>query len=248
MKKKRILFLYLFLFSLSSFAQDLEVDEDYVSEFIYGINFNTNAGLIGGVYLKTSKIIKPRQYRTLGLEIVHIKNSKEYKDASPSFSNLFVVYKTNYFYSFRPQYGRDFILFKKNPEEGVQVSAVFAAGPSVGVQLPYHILYQYPNSNVIVSEQYDPTKHTNFNAIAGPGGIFDGIANTELILGINAKAGLSLDFSPFGNAVTGIEAGFTIEGFSGKPLILSDSPSGDRVNQPNIFSAVYLTFFFGSRR
>ncbi len=37
------------------------------------------------------------------------------------------------------QYGRDLILFKKAPQQGVEIKAVFAIGPSIGVVAPYYV-------------------------------------------------------------------------------------------------------------
>lgn len=223
--------------------------EDHISEFIYGVNLNTNGGFIGGLMIKYSKIRKAKTYDTYGLEIVGIKNPKEVRLQNQITGNSFIFAKRNYFFSFRPQYGRDFILFRKSSDkgEGVQVSAVFAAGPSLGLQVPYHILYNYnldatkPDLGIL-SEQYDPEVHNNPILIEGTGGLFEGLGGTNLLFGINAKAGISLDFGAFRNSVTGVEAGFTFEAFDRAPEIMAFAPN------EQVFTAAYLTIFFGTRK
>lgn len=252
---KHYLPLFIFFVWLSSFnlaqAQDFEVDEDYISEFIYGINLNTNGGLIGGIMFKSTKIIKPKVYRSLGLEIVGVKNRKEIRVQSVRTGNTFIPGKINYLYSFRPQYGRDYILFRKAPEEGVQVSANFAVGPSIGLLVPYHILYNFGANEGARSEQYDPAVHNIGTEILGTGGFLDGLGDSEFLFGGHVKAGISLDFGAFRNSITGIEAGFYLEVFNRKADILDVPPGGDpELEVPNrsAFPGAYINVFFGSRK
>jgi hypothetical protein len=242
-KLKNIIFILfaLLIFQLTASAQDTEVEEDYISEFIYGLNLNTNGGLIGGFNFKWTKIVKPRHYRTIGLEIVGIKDPKEFR--TPSFSgNTFLYGKTNYLYSFRPQYGRDIILFRKAPEKGIQITANFAAGPSLGLLVPYYILYADDNGELI-PVAFDFETH-NPNFIYGAGNFLEGLGDAKFFPGVNAKVGLSFDFSAFRNNITGMEAGFTFEGFANKPEIVSKEIGKTR----NIFTAAYVLIFLGSRK
>lgn len=249
------LFLALFFtFYLSSLefgqAQDPELDEDYISEFIYGVNLNTNGGLLGGFMLKGTKIVKPKVYRSLGLELVGVKNPKEDRFSTPS-GNSFIFGKKNYLYSLRMQYGRDIVLFGKAPEEGVQVSANFAAGPSLGFEVPYYVQYAYEGDlNQIRSEPYDPVKHEFIGYIYAPGGFLQGIGEAKIIPGINAKVGLSLDFGTFRNSISGAEVGFSFEAYTRAPQIMTnpDNSSDLAVKNQQFFTAAYLTFFFGSRK
>jgi hypothetical protein len=245
---KTTLFIFLSLFCISSYtlAQEVDVPEDYISEIIYGINLNTNGGDIGGVMIKSTKIIKPKVYRSIGLEIVQVKSPKEVRIQNNT-GNIFTIGKKNYLYSFRPQYGRDFILFRKAPEEGIQISAVFAAGLSFGLLVPYHVLYNFPNGQIL-SVAYDPNVHTIDNII-GPGNLLDGVGNSKILLGINAKAGMSLDFGAFRNSISGVEVGFTFEAFTNTPeLITSPTPSNPPAPNNQFFTAIYANIFFGSRK
>ena len=79
--RRYLLILWVTILSLSTTqAQLLSQEEIYSREFIYGVNFNTNGGLIGGVMFKFSALrnsVKMRQYSTFGLEIVNVKHNKE---------------------------------------------------------------------------------------------------------------------------------------------------------------------------
>src|SRR4051812_35248001 len=130
---------------------------DYQSEFTWGINKNTSGGLIGGFFFKKARKLNEKVLETFGLEIMNVKHPQEVRRTA-STGNLFIYGKSNYLYAFRFQYGRDIILFKKAPQQGVEIKAVLAAGPSIGVVAPYYIEITEGGGNVFQtkSEQYDP--------------------------------------------------------------------------------------------
>ena len=114
--------------SLGAWAQTQDSYE-YNSEFTWGINKNSAGGLIGGFTFKKARRIRPNQFETFGLEIMNVKNPQEVRVQSRSTGNFFIYGKTNYLYAFRFQYGRDFVLFTKAPQQGVEIKAVFAGAP-----------------------------------------------------------------------------------------------------------------------
>ena len=118
---------------------------DYNTEFIWGINKNSSGGLIGGFVFKKSRKLNDRLLETFGLEIMNVKHSQEVRQASVV-GNYFIFGKSNYLYAFRFQYGRDFILFDKAPQQGVEIRAVTAIGPSIGIVAPYYIERKVDNS------------------------------------------------------------------------------------------------------
>ena len=125
---------------------------------------------------------------------------------SPYTGNFFIWGKQNYLYSLRFQYGRDLILFKKAPQQGVQITAVSAVGPSIGILAPYYIEY-LTSANTAVREQYDPAKHS-FQNILGTGHLFQGLGSSKLRIGANLKIGLNFEFGTFKSNVTGFEVGY----------------------------------------
>src|SRR5690606_15340117 len=165
-KLKFILPLLLFCFSIKSFAQREDMGNyDYDKEYVFGLNKNTNGGLLGGFMFKAGTRIDDTQFSFWSIEFSNVKNPKEERYATV-LGNSYIFGKSNYLYSIRPQYGREIILFKKAPNQGVQVSALAAVGPSLGLIAPYYIEYAM-NRVETVREQYSPELHQSQPSILG---------------------------------------------------------------------------------
>jgi hypothetical protein len=216
-------------------------DQNYSEEFNYGINFNTNAGLIGGFYFKWSKAKGPKQYHNFGFEIVNVKHPKEYRFRNDQTGNSFLAYKTNYLFVLRPFYGREFVLFRKAAEEGVHINGILAGGPSLGMLKPYYVLFIEPNSspNSAISVPY--TEDLNLNQIYGVGNLTDGFNNMQFSIGLHGKAALSFEFGQIKNSVVGLETGFLVEQFTKEQKILAFSQ-----NRSFYYSA-FFTLYYGRK-
>jgi len=233
---KRILIIVV-VFSLSTrISYGQENDYDYNREVLWGINKNSSSGLIGGVMLRFSKLIKPNHYRTLGLELINVKHPAESKVASQKTGNYFVVGKTNHLFAIRGQYGRDIVLFKKAPQQGVQITASGSVGPSFGLESPYYIeLKQFARV------PYDPTKHL-FEEITGSGFIFQGLLKSNIVVGVNLRAGLSFEFGTFKSNVSGFEIGMMLDAYARKINMI---PKADN---NAVWPSVYISLFYGTRK
>jgi hypothetical protein len=236
-----ILPILFFTIATNSFGQREDAGNyEYDKEYVLGVNKNTNGGLIGGVVFKVGTRIDDTKFSFWALELSNVKNPKEVR-YNTVLGNSYVFGKSNYLYAIRPQIGRELILFKKAPNQGVQVSAIGAAGPSLGLIAPYLIEYAV-NRLETVTEQYDPVKHPSRYNILGTAGVLEGIGQSKFAVGAHAKAAVSFEFGVFKSNVTGLELGYMIEGFTKKiPLI----PTAEN-NQ--IFQSAYFTFFYGFRQ
>ncbi|CAN5400886.1 hypothetical protein BH23BAC1_BH23BAC1_21320 [soil metagenome] len=233
-----ILSFIIFIVDAEALAQDTE-DYEYTSEFIWGINKNTNSGLIGGLMVKYSKAITPRMFQTFGVEVVNVKHPKEQR--YPSYTgNYFIFGKSNYLYSVRGQYGREWLVFKKAPQQGIQINAILAAGPTIGVVAPYFVEVAVDRGES-VNEQYNPNVH-DYSQILGTGNILQGIGKSSLNIGGNIKSSIIFEFGTFKNNVTGFEAGFLLEGFPKDVVLIPQAENR------NIFTSAFITLFYGSRR
>jgi hypothetical protein len=213
---------------------------DYDKEVLFGINKNTNGGLIGGLSLKIGTRIDDTNFQFYGVDLSHVKNPKEVR-YNTVLGNSYIFGKSSYLYSIRPHYGREIILFKKAPQQGVQISALAAVGPSLGIIAPYYVEYSV-NRTETVREQYNPEVHQSPLNILGPGRLFEGISESKIAIGANAKAALSFEFGIFKSSVTGVELGYQLEGFTREiPLIPT-------VDNKKIYQSVYFTFFYGFRK
>lgn len=214
---------------------------EYQSEFVWGINKNTSGGLIGGFIFKTARKRTDRVLETYGQEVVNIKHPQELRTNSYYTGNFFIFGKNNYLYSFRFQYGRDLILFKKAPHQGVEIKAVGALGPSLGIVAPYYVEYSVDNSGFLtLRAQYN--LDIPVDAIWGTGRLFEGLGESKLVPGANLKAGLNFEMGDIKSAVTGFEAGFLLDVYTRKIEMMPTA------KQYSVFPTLYITVFYGTRK
>ncbi|MCU0354644.1 MAG: hypothetical protein MUD08_13050 [Cytophagales bacterium] len=234
-----LVFLLTVCWAATAQGQSDEDDDEYQTEFMYGLNFNTNGGLIGGIVFRYSTVINDKMKQTFGVEIVNVKNPKEIRAQSGN-GNAFVLGKSNYLFVVRPQYGRERVIFRKAPEEGVRISAVGAAGLSLAVIKPYFIVYQNPGGDQVIV-QYNPVDHTSSANIIGTTGLtrFDG---TRFSVGLNIKAGLAFEIGGFRSSATGFEVGGMIEAFPNEIVIMP------LAENRRVFTSVYLNIYFKNKR
>lgn len=213
---------------------------DYNSEFIWGINKNSSGGLIGGFTFKKSIRINKKLFETFGLELMNVKNPHEVRVPAYSSGNYFIYGKTHYLYSIRLQYGGDIVLFTKGPQQGVEVKAVFAAGPSIGVVAPYYVQINENNSYYTSSVPY--TTQIRYDEIQGTGTLFQGIGDSKIQPGANFKVAMNFELGTSKSNVTGFEAGFLLDYYFKKVELMAN------VENYAVYPTVFLTLFYGSRR
>ncbi len=248
---KKLFFLGIFLSCISVFAQkntedeELEIDSKTLA---YGLSTNNFSGIIGGVVLRNSFPVSVRKnkpvYRYLSIEVVNIQNPREEKIITLS-GGRYVYGKTNYLFSIRPQYGREFSVFKKDSDNGIGLSVVFAGGPSFGLEKPYYIKYSNKTGEAAQSVPFNPDIHKVSSNISGAGNIFQGFfKNLKLNPGLHFKAAANIDINTFNDKVTGIEIGTLIEAYSRRPEILASRFSSN----PQVFPTFYLTLYLGNKK
>ena len=237
----KIFLLLGFTFLISSAIGQTQDSYEYQSEFIWGINKNTSGGLIGGFVFKKAHKLSDRVLETFGLELMNVKHPQEVRRNSQISGNYFIYGKSNYLYAVRFQYGRDMVLFRKAPQQGVEIKAVFAAGPSLGVVAPYYVEYfTQQNDNFAIRGQYNT--NIDYGLINGTGRLFEGIGDSKIVPGVNLKAAINFELGTIKTQVTGFEAGFLIDGYSKKIEMMPSTKNY------SIYPTVFLTLFYGSRK
>lgn len=224
-------------FSATAQTQD---SYDYTSEFTWGINKNTHGGLIGGFVFKKARKTSDRILETFGLEIMNVKHPQEQRYSAQQTGNFFIYGKSNYLYALRFQYGRDLILFKKAPQQGVEIKGVFAVGPTIGLLAPYYVEIGADGGMVSIRRPYNPS--IRFDQIYGPGRLFEGVDESQIRIGANAKAAINFELGTVKSQVTGFEAGFLLDAYAGEVELIPTARNS------SIFPTFFFTLFYGSRK
>ncbi|MFN0048387.1 MAG: hypothetical protein ACKVOU_04615 [Cytophagales bacterium] len=233
-------------------SEDAQEQQEYEKEFTYGINWNTNGGIVGGVDFKFAWQTKSNQliYNLIGIEIGHVVHPKERPWAGANrFGSSYILGKSTNMFVVRPHIGREWVIFKKAEEEGIQVSGILAAGPSLAYLKPYYVTYQTEYPEVI-----DGTTTTSYNfetlpfdpsikdkEIAGGASILRGFDEMKAYLGVHAKASLNFEYGKSGGSVGGIEVGTMFEQFGSKIIIIPEAQ-----NQ-SFYASLFINLYFGIR-
>jgi hypothetical protein len=241
MAKKSIFILFTFftLCYTSVVRAQYSGDYEYSVEKVWGVTKATNSGLIGGFMFKYARELKKDRFHGGMIEIVNIKHPQEQRIYANSTGNTYIWGKQNHLYSIRLSYLRQFTLFKKASQQGVQVSGIVAVGPTIGLEAPYYVEVESGRGSIRVP--YDPDEY-QYNEILGTGKILQGVGESSIVPGLNTKAAVAFEFGAFKSNVVGLEVGFQSDFFTRKIIIMPTSENY------SIFPSAYVTLFYGSRR
>jgi hypothetical protein len=220
-------------------------EENFKSILSFGLTTNTNSGLLGGIMIRKESLINNnafhRQFHYFNLEIVNVNHYRESSSTGRGNGSGYVFAKQNYLFSVRPQYGREINIFRKSSEGGVNINAILAGGPSIGIVKPYYLQVQY--GRTIRDEPFDPAKHiTNASSVIGSGNFFDGFGSSEVVPGVNLKAALNFELDAFRQSNISLEVGFLAEAYSKQIDIMAITQNR------NLFTSGYITIFFGGKK
>ncbi|NQW27129.1 MAG: hypothetical protein HQ474_04390 [Flammeovirgaceae bacterium] len=232
---KGFLTFFILTCSLGLFAQ-FENDDEYKNELIWGVTTNTNSGLIGGVVFRYARLNNDNLFETFGLEMVNVKHPSEQKYTSGQNGTSFIWGKQNKLFAIRGLYGRDKLLYKKESQKGVQINANIAAGPSIGLVIPYYVLTS--GGEYVV---YNPVLYPTIQSIQGAGKFLQGFGKAKIIPGLNAKAAIDFEFGSFKRNVVGIEFGIMAEAYIKEIVIIPTQPNRA------VYTSAFFTFFWGKR-
>lgn len=209
-------------------------EDEYNVENVFGIVKATNSGLISALHYRHSFMIADNSLAHYGLELANTRHPREYRQTTFT-GSTFVVGKSNFLISIRPYYGREKILFKKAPQQGVRVSGMLTGGPTLGLETPYFVSVRGGQT-----QQYNP--EIPFGAIDGNAGPLRGLFESKVVPGAHLKASLTFETNSTKSRVFGIQAGFVVEGFTRKINILSETEN------KSVYSAGFIALYFGKRR
>lgn len=229
----------LLIFLLTSSALSAQSDErGYSESIVYGVNFNTIGGMLGGGMLYLSRSRGERQYEGLYFELVNIKDPKEYRIRTID-NKSFIPYKTHYLFSFRPSYVRELVLFRKAAEEGIFVNFLAGIGPSLAIRKKYYVYYDETGFGDWVSRPYEPGMDLSYISQNGP--FTDGMGELSFGAGIHGRVALNFEYGQLKSSVLGLEVGLLAEKFATAQTMMAYKPS------ESFFNCAYLTLYFGRK-
>tara|TARA_R110001599_G_scaffold293529_4_gene497412 strand:+ start:2017 stop:2745 length:729 start_codon:yes stop_codon:yes gene_type:complete len=222
-------------FGQSNFGFDTRLeDEEYEIENVFGASHASNSGLVSSLFWRHSNSFDKKNLAHYGVELANTRHPRESRQTTITGSS-FVIGKSNYLVSIRPYYGREKVLFQKSQQQGVRISAMVSAGPTLGLETPYYVNYRGRK------EQYDPNRHS-VNNINGTSGPLKGLFESKIVPGLHLKTSMTFETNSTKNRVFGIQAGFILEAFTRKINILPEAEN------KNVYSAAFIAVYFGKRR
>lgn len=232
---------------------DYENTNRYEHEFNVGGRLNTNGW---SFYLELEKRRNEKLRNLYQFEVGEIKHPKEdknsrgttYQDpfgyAYYASARPFVYGKQNIFYQLRLGYGQRRTIGGKGNKNGVEVSAIYMGGISVGLVKPYYLELVDSTGSGTYYAKYTPDNESEFlnpNNILAGGGFKRGWDEVQFNPGLYARLGMRFDWAEFNEFVSAIEVGLTGSFYSKEVQIMVNN-SGSK-----FFYGAYVSLLFGKR-
>lgn len=235
----------LMLFSPEAFAQKPAKERNYAmfrKEAYGGVAFNTN-GWGGSFYYSKHQTAKVKRLYTVDFSFV--KHPKEYKIYNPLDENSksYVFGKLNSMSTLDLGWGQKKIFFEKFRAKGVQISANWSIGPSIGFIKPVYLeILKFDGIEVvgIAQEKYDPESH-NLTNIYGRAPNSKGLAELKFAPGAFGKLGVNFEFSPMHEGIKAIEVGAKVNAYPQRVPIMAE------ISNKFLFTELYLSLLFGKK-
>jgi hypothetical protein len=212
------------------------------------ISTSTSSGIFGGLTARKVWINNPKSQSLVGLDLSIIKDYREFDSPYSYNGRGYTEGKLNQLVVIRPEYGRQWTLFKKPSEGGAALKGLIATGPNIGMQMPYHVDISYVNPgtgkssilSIPMSQTYDNTYQRT--TILGESSFFKGASESIYVPGWHLKTAFNVELDSFKQNYLALEVGFIVDYFS-KPIeMLNQTP------QRSVYTSGYLTFFFGKSK
>lgn len=210
-----------------------------------GLTTTTNSGIFGGINLRKSWNKNTSRQPIIGLDIVNLKDYREFTSPFSYNGRSYIEGKINNLLIVRPEFGMQWMLFKKSSEGGAALKGILATGPSLGFKIPYYVDVSYldPNTGrtIIKSIPYTEsmTNTTGRSVIIGEGGYFAGSGDSKMVPGWHLKSGFDIELNTIKHNYLSLEVGFIVDVFQNPVEILNQTAPR------SVYTTGYLTFFFG---
>ena len=226
---------------------------NYKNEFNVGGRLNTDGW---NAYLELEKRRNAVVRNLFQFEVGETKHPKENKTARGqaipypggyvhySTSRPYVYGKRNVFYQVRLGFGQRRTIGGKGNKNGVEVSAIYMGGVTLGLVKPYYLELVDTLSSGTYFAKYTPETEGDFlneNNILAGGGFKRGWDELEINPGLYARLGMRFDWAEFNEFVSAIEVGVTGSFYSKKVQIMVNNKAS------SFFYGAYVSLLFGKR-
>lgn len=210
----------------------------------YGGVFYKSAGL--GICFQNKFDTKNEIGKQFDIELSTYHHPQETKTFNTEVNNpsAFVFGKMNKVVLFKSQYAISCKISQFSDAQRIGIDVICGAGVSLGILKPVYINLIYPDPSgyeVIVSEKYNPTKHTDKTRIAGYADERVGLNEINYKAGISVSAGVGFTWGYFTSYPKRLETGFYMEYFNnGLPIMAF-------AKNKSVQSGVFLKLFLGKK-
>ena len=263
--KQLLVFLTLFAFSSSVFAQEtkktipksrkeqkrdkinaqIKAEEEgviaYRKHYAFGIKLVSDGY---GISFEKGYSKSVKKTTLFQLEISERKHQKEVKQTNnfSSSSSPFIYGKINFFYPVKLGVQKQFLLGNKSNKNGVSVTANIGGGLALGLLRPYELLVEKNGEYVYVRYESEDSLLFKSGSIQGGPGLGRGWNHLKLNPGLYIKPGLRFDYGRYNDLLAAIEVGVAAEFYSKKVPQMFDN------KQKQFFFSAYFTVLFGKRK
>ena len=263
--KPLLVFLTLFAFSTSAFAQEtkkstqksrkeqkreklnaqIKAEEEgviaYRKHFAFGAKLITDGY---GISFEKGYSKSVKKTTLFQIEISERKHQKEIKQNINvlSGSSPFIYGKINYFYPIKLGVQKQFLLGNKSNKNGVSITANVGGGLILGLLRPYELLVDKNGQATFIRyESEDSLLFRTGTVISGPG-LGKGWNHLKFTPGLYVKPGLRFDYGRYNDLLAAIEVGLAAEFYSKKIPQMFDN------KQKQFFFSAWFTVLFGKRK
>lgn len=235
--------------SLTAKAQNAPITEPqlmYTKSNLVGIDLNSFK--YGGIYYRAGWHKTGSRQNHYEVELCRIKHPKEVRRSSVLSDNptQFTFGRENVVFFLRNGFGQTITITERPYKNAVGLNFIYTLGASLALLKPVYLDVYYPYNDgsgrsYLVSEKYDPEKHTDIFRIYGNSSFTSGLSETKLNLGGYGRAGLQVEWGPYPDETRSLEAGITLEAFSKGIPIMAHS------NADQLFFGLYIAFNWGKK-
>ena len=241
----RLLGLFLFL-SAPVFGQYIDrwdAQSDYRHEISGGFLWHPR-GL--GMHVNYGQKAKSG-WHNIQLDLFSMRHEKERRIRSSSFNTpgSFFFGKLNKTAFMHLGYGRSWDLSYRAYQNTVVTRFHISAGPSIAFLKPVYLEIYYPTpdnqAGYLLSEKYNPDKHTDPSIIFGNSSFYRGLGEITTRTGAYFKSNIQLDWSDYKDQVQSVEMGLVLDVFK------EDIPIMAMTKNNNVFTTLYICLNIGNR-